>query len=525
VGFLPFATTGYPSEPVVSGAAVAGDVLTAESATAAAWVEPAAATFLLEPSGDTSGATDVTNITAAAAAGQVLAPGIFYVNAPVVLGTAGMAVLGSGFGTVLTIVAGFTGSEIFSMAANSGTVESLSVIGASSTIASNPAANAIELNGYQHCRFDNLFMQYVNGYMLESVGGASVANLDTMIGKIVGRNCAGGVHVQGVSGTSFQGEHFIDNLQVQQIGTATGPNANLDCLFLEDVEDILIENFNGSISDVGTGSTLHIKGACAGVQVTNFDLGCYPNGSGSNSVCLIEDSANGHCTDSDFNGGSFQQGAVGLTVNGGASRITWLNTRFSDNFTHGCVIGGSGIDLFFGAGCVWNGNGAGASGVNYDFNLTGTAQGWVKGSYFLTPVTAEGTAGVQGVAGIASSGQAFEFKNVEMAGTGTQPSSAFSNLPRRIRDVFGYNPHGNVSGWSIPASGSGSASLHYDAYHYITAGVGGCTIQRNTNGGGGATGPVITIPALTCVTVFVPAIGTLTPTYTNVPTSWVVDGN
>ena len=155
---------------------------------------------------------------------------------------------------------------------------------------------------------ENIWGQYVNGWLIESVGGSSQANLDTMIGRIVSRNCAGGVHVKGVSGSSYQAEHFLTDIQIQQCGAASGANANLDGLLIEDCSDVLVQGVNIGIASGTTGSALHIKGACATVAVTNPDVGANQT-SGSGAALHIESSANGSPSGVTINGGSVEGGS------------------------------------------------------------------------------------------------------------------------------------------------------------------------------------------------------------------------
>jgi hypothetical protein len=66
-----------------------------------------ATAMLLQPSTDTSGTTDTANIQQAVVAGQVLAPGTFYVSNLTV--DTGNVLAGSGYGTILQPVSGTTG--------------------------------------------------------------------------------------------------------------------------------------------------------------------------------------------------------------------------------------------------------------------------------------------------------------------------------------------------------------------------------------------------------------------------------
>jgi hypothetical protein len=197
----------------------------------------------LQPSGDPTGTTDSANIQALLNLTGVaqLGQGAYTIASPAALTATGSAVKGAGRGTTITLAAGFSGAAAFIPQAKSCEITGLSILGPTTTVANNPAANGIELSGgHQHCRFADLFFQYLNGYVIESVGGSRSANLDTMIDSVVGRNCAGGIHIQGVSGSSFGGEHFLSNIQLQRIGGGSG--SITDAMLIEDVQDILLVN-------------------------------------------------------------------------------------------------------------------------------------------------------------------------------------------------------------------------------------------------------------------------------------------
>ena len=89
------------------------------------------------------------------------------------------------------------------------------------------------------------------------------------------------------------------------------------------------------------------------------------------------------------------------------------------------------------------------------------------------------------------------------------------------RDNPGYNPVG-LETVAVPASGSATAALPYDATFYITAST--STVACAVTDAGGTSQTVATIPSSGFGAVFVPAGSTLTPTYTVAPT-WTVQGH
>lgn len=490
----------------------------------------------LLPSGDVSGATDPGNITALSNLGAldiVLTAGAWFVGAGAgaVQVAAGARVRGAGEGaTIVTIAAGFAGGQVFNATSGGGyiTISDMSIVGASATITNNPACDAIALNGGRNNRVERVFFQYINGWCINSIATAQNAGFATMIECISILQCAGGIHIQGVAGTGWGAQHNLTDISAQQVGVAFGGTANRDCLMLEDAFDVLIENFNGAIAGAGQsygpgnvnsggfGSTFHVKGKCSTVRLNNGDLGCFPNAAGiSNSCYLIETSGNGNPLDIRISDSVGQQSGTGVTVSAG-SNIKFDNCTFVTNYGHGGVVSGSGSDIMF-IECRFGGNGANASGTNYDLNWSGTATGFVRGTSFLSPIVLVGNSGVQNSVNIAAK-QDVQFTNSPFRGAGaTGFSSAFTNVPSVVRNCPGCNPKGAVT-VNVPGTGNSTSSLGFDAYFYITANAGAsCTVQRS------GSGPSVVIPAAQLGTVFVPAGQTLTYTYTAVPTQ-VVDG-
>jgi hypothetical protein len=201
-------------------------------------------------------------------------------------------------------------------------------VGASSTITSNPVCDGIYLQGGRFCRVMNIFGQYLNGWLINSVATTTNAGFATMLRGVSGLNLAGGIHIQSNANVSWGAQHFLSNINLQQIGIGTGASANLDAFRFEDCFDITAENFNAAISNASTGSTINIVGRCASHYFTNMDLGCFPNSaSGTNSVITIQDGPNGSPADIRFVQGEAQQGATGLTVSGGATKCFFTSYR------------------------------------------------------------------------------------------------------------------------------------------------------------------------------------------------------
>lgn len=470
---------------------------------------------------DTTGARDSTPAFTAAASGGghvTIPPGRYLLGAAAAaaLAAVGTVLAGSGKGVTTLVCEG----PAIAVTADFCGVYDLSMVGPTATVAANPAGDAITVTGGRWCQVRDVFFQYVNGRVVYSAGSAAAANIGCRFDRLTYYNCAGGIHIQGVAGSGFGGQQWITHPHGSQIGVAGG---TADVILVEDASDVWVTGFDGAISDAGTGAALRIRGASSAIHVTDLDAGAFPNTVPANMIVVVEDSANGSPSDVKI-GGTIQAGLTGLQVTGGASRLSLAGLAVKNCQADGVVLAGSGSGIEL-AGVIFSGNGAGGSGTNHDLNITGTCTGKAHNCHFLSPVTTTGTPGVQLVAGIASSGQAFPFTDCEFIGTGSAPSLIFANLPSYVRDCKGYNPKGAVV-VAVPASAGSTAGLHFDAVFYITAAAGGpVSVTRGTSGQGGGTGPAVTIPAGQLAAVPVMAGAVLTYTYGagNAPTQ-VVDG-
>lgn len=490
------------------------------------------ANAVVDYAADNSGATDATTaINNALASGSKLVylpAGTFLVNgsSALALATAGQVLMGAGNGlTKIQIGGSFSAAEVINITAATGAmVRDLSIVGASSTITSNPVCNGIEVQpGVAQYVVENVFTQYINGYAFEAANDGSSATISrSIIDKFWAVDCAGGMHFNGLQRTVGT---TISNIVIAQIGVASGLRANNDSVLIEDSFDMVWTNCQIGIGNAGTGHAIHIKGNSSAIWFNGFDVGGFPT-TLANSQCgvLIEDGGGNSAQRVRFSHGVFQTLGQGAQVSGAASRILFLDVQFVNNQTHGAQVAGTGTGIHF-MRCSFSGNGAGGTGNNYDLLNSGTAAGWVDNCDFLTTtgVTAGTGAGTQNIIGMANTGTEFNFRSCHFNATGQTLANIFQKLPMSVHNSKGYNPHGSVT-VSVPATGVATAAQHYDCFFYITAGTGGCTVVRNTGGEGGGASPTITIPAGAVVPVFVRAGCTITPTFTNAPT-WVVDGN
>lgn len=344
---------------------------------------------------DTQGINDSTAaINAALATGSGwchLPEGTFLLN-----GSSGITVPGGsgkirgvGYGlTTILVGPAFTGpAAITASGVSLIEIEGCAVIGANTGTVSNlggtSAWDAISLTGAARCKVSKCWFQYVNGWAIESVSTSGTANVDSMFDSLVIRNSAAAIHIQGVAGSSNNGEQFVSNVNMQQMGTTTGPSANLDALFWEDTHDVLTSNTNIGVPN-GTGHTLHIKGVCA---TCYFVAGDWGQGSG---VLIENNGTGGSATDIQFDACIFQQSTsgAGFTITGAAGDIKIANSYFHGNQTNGLAASNTGNACQL-VGCEWNTNGQGTTGLTsyYDLELAScTAKWFVTGGILHTTV-------------------------------------------------------------------------------------------------------------------------------------------
>jgi hypothetical protein len=468
---------------------------------------------VLQYGADPTGVADsAAAVNAVPQGGAIRLPaGTYLLNSStaITLATAGTWLVGDGPGaTIIKIGASFSAAQAINITAASCGVRDLSIVGTSSTVTSNPVASAIEITGAGQCAVRNTFFQYINGYAIEAVGTASVFNADLMIRGVTIRSSSGGIHLLGNTGTSFHGEHFLTDIEMQSMGATTGGAANLDGLLIEDIQDILVQGINVGVL-AGTGAAVHVKGACASVSVSSPDLG---GATTSTATVLIEDSALPSSPSGvKFSNGVIQGGLLGLSITGGAAHLTFTGMFFTRAQGHGVSHTGTGVDLGF-YGCNFNTNNQ-ANGTAYDFFFNSASKMTVRDCIFQTTVGA----GAGNVTNPCSfTGGDVTFIGCDLRGTGTTVANAFASKPAVIRNCRNYNPVGNLS-VSVPATGVAITADSMDRAFYITAGASTCSCALS------GTGATILIPSGGFATIIVPARITLTPTYTAAPT-WVVEG-
>ena len=340
--------------------------------------------------------------------------------------------------TTLSIGASFAGSSAIFAMTDSVEVRDLTIAGANSTTASNPACNAITVSGAGHVKIQDVFFKNINGYCLAVTGTPSKTCVDFMASRLIGRNCAAGVHALGVLGTSFLGEYFFTDLQFQQMGVTTGANANLDAMLIEDVSDVLVQGVNIGTAAGTTGAAIHVKGACSTVKLTNVDVGAN-TAAGVAAAILIDSGTNGSPSDvSIINGGA--EGGVAVCRIDAGNDIVLTNLRLHQAYTSGLVVNGGDVKAMACSMSSNNQNG----GTGYDIDCSGMSSGNFRAIACQTE-SAIGTSTSGQVPNSVSTSTHAYFLNCIFQATGSAPSNVFTGTPQQIVNCVGYNPRGQVT--------------------------------------------------------------------------------
>jgi hypothetical protein len=371
-----------------------------------------------------------------------LPKGTYKISAPLTMSVANTRLIGIGAGTIIQPSASFSGAEIISITADKCEVRDLQIMYANTTSSGNPVANGIEVSAARYATLKNLRFYYLNGWAVESIGGASVNNVGCFVDEIHMEHCATGIHLQGVSGSNYVGQMFLSNIHAEVID-------NGDAFFCEDINDIELVNFNGAVAGASTsGSMIHIKGNSASHFYSNIDVGAIAQSTVSPSI-LIETSANGSPSNITMTGGVVQKGSIGASITDG-SNIIFKGITFKFANTHGVQVSGATVatPIIF-EDCVFQTNNQ-SNGTSYDVNLThSTGFSYIKQCHLQSPV-GSGAGLVTNPANDAS--HRCYFLNTHFAGSGTTPSNCFATTPQIVRGCPGYNPRGSITPTTIGAS-------------------------------------------------------------------------
>lgn len=394
------------------------------------------------PGVDPTGVSDSTSgiqacINAASSGGIAWGPpGTYLISSQLALSNPGTYLDGMGMKTVLQMSGSFSGSSPVSITADWCGVRNMRIVGGPNTSsASNPSVTSgVEISSARLPTVENVAFYYVNGYIIESVSGASINNVGGQYNNNRVVHCAQGMHLQGVAGSSYVGQNFITNYHPENID-------NGDALVLEDINDTKIANMDGALAGGSvSGSMLHIKGHCSGVYIVNPDLGATTLSTVS-PIVLIEASSGNSPTDITIIGGVFQAGNNALKITD-ASNAKFIGTKFKGSNGHGVSLTGSGTVRFI--GCDWATNNQ-SGGTNYDIDATGfTGNFYVLDYLFQTPIASSTSGSVPSVAN--DPNHKGYFLTGHFAGSGGAPSTVFaSGGTSQIVRGIGYNPRGSVT--------------------------------------------------------------------------------
>jgi hypothetical protein len=388
--------------------------------------------------------------------GVVFLPqGTYKISSNLTMPNANTSLIGAGGqATIIQPSSGFVGSQIILITADFCSVRELTIAFANTTYSSNPAADGIRITGCRSGTIFNVYANYINGWAFHSTATAGVANYWWQFVNAHAFQCASGMRVAGNTGSGFNMAHTITNCIMDQI-------QNSDAFRIEDAHDVLLSNTEGSVT-AGSGSTVHITGACAAVYLSNSDLGPAP-GPGLGPTVLIDSGANGTPTQISLVGSIFEGGLTGVTIAAG-TEIMFRNCDLIRNGTHGFNI--TGGDAIIISGCLFDLNGATAASGHYDINQSTTGGVMIETCWFWTPqgITANHVAScINSTAGYMS------VQNCTFNGAGFTSANILAGFPKVIRNCRGYNPLGNIS-VSVPASTVNFATKSSDLTYYVSGG-------------------------------------------------------
>src|SRR5260221_8047129 len=464
-----------------------------------------------QPGATGDGVTNDTNainnaIAAAGAAGGGIVefpPGIYQVSSPLTLSTAQVRLRGCGLASWIRPTAGFTGAQVILITANFCGVLDLQIQGTSGTYSSNPAANGIQITGAVGTLLQNLYIQAINGWAVQSSATAGQANFNTVMSNVRACQGAQGFHLLGVTGSGFNGVHFLRDCYANQ-------TENGDCYFFEDVHDVVVSNILGETA-AGSGNSINIKGACASIYLSNADIGPFP-GPATAATVLIESGTNGAPTQIAINGGIIEGGSTGVNITAGTN-IQIANCHIYNCGTFGVNLSGA-CDAILVTGCLFEANGSAGTTGRYDLITVTSGHVEITGCYFATPQGS--TAGKTNNAIFSSTGTVY-VQGCAFYGTGYTSANIFGSNPTVVRNCPGLNPIGAITAPTIGASPFAAPIQNFDMTVYI---VGGTVSVISV--GGVATG--FTLAAGGQATVRVPAGQALAITYTAAPTwKWFGD--
>lgn len=452
---------------------------------------------------DTAGIQAAINTLSSTGGIVFFPPGTYDISSPLTLSNQNVQLRGCGVGSIIQAKNTFSGTQLVLCSGNFTGVSDMQIAFNAGPYSGNPAADAIRVSGAVGVVLQNLFIQLINGWGVNSIATASTACANLILNNVHIYSCAQGVHTQAVSGSGWFGvQHFI-NCNVDN-------NQNGDCYFFEDIADVLCSNILGS-NTAGSGVSVRIKGRSSAIFLENVDIGPYP-GPSTGAVVVIESGTNGVPNQCAIRGGIVEGGTTGIIVSNGTN-IELSGLQIYNNGTFGINITGGDSTII--AECNFNANGSAGTTGRYDLQIAGNHT-MVHNCYFNTPQGS--TAGKTNNAINAISGTT-HVKDCAFYGTGYTAANIFAGFPPLIRNCSGYNPLGSTTPPTITASPCTVGPFAQDYTAYIKGG----TLSAIAIGGV-ATGISAAASAGAVHTIVLPAGLSLTLTYTVAPT-WTWYGN
>lgn len=439
---------------------------------------------------DTSAILAAISAAVAAGGGDVLLPGgaTYLISSPLALSSFGVRLIGTG-GSILQPSGSFSGAQVLLLSADFCGVHDIMIAFANTTTSRNPATNGIQITGARSCVLENVVLNYINGWAVQSTSTSSVANYWTNLNNVHTFQCNQGIHLLGNAASGYNVGHYFVNCNADQCLSGDG-------FLFEDAHDVLCSNLYGTVT-AGPGAVLHIKGASAAVYAINVDLGASP-GPSTGPTVLIESGANGIPKQIELSG-ILEGGASGATISAG-TLINFHNVDFFNNGTYGLnITGGDGILV---QECSFSANGSTGSSGRYDFQASTTGHVAVTNGIFTTP--RGNSAGETNNAVNVTDGMVV-FQNTIFLGAGYGSANIFNGYPSIVRNCPGYNPLGMITAPTIGPSPYTAPTKSSDMTVFLAGGT-----VSSVAIGGAATG-------LTSGTFRVPAQQTITVTYSSRP--------
>lgn len=455
------ATTWQPTTTTVEQIVSAGDLTSLWAQVATLPYNPIA-NYSATGNGSSDDTTALQNaITAASSADCRLPAGTFKISAPLVMSSPNTRLVGAGRGaTTIIAAAGFSGSSLLSITADTCTVADLTLRGGpNASSASNPSITAgVLVSAARWWTLRDLECSYVNGYAVKAAASASVNLSGGKLHHVHVNHCAQGIYGLGNSGSNNVGQLTLSNIHLEAIDNGDG-------LFLEDLNDVQVYNIDGAVAGGATaGSMVRVRGVSSSVYLANVDLGMSAQGTSAATV-LIESNANGSPTNVGFSNGVIQSGNDAVSITSG-SEIKFRDIAFKGSYAHGVSVTGSTGGISF-AGCTWQTSGQSGAASTYDLNIT-TSSNWVyvNGCQFNSAV-GSGAGTVAQV--VNDTNHRLHINDSHFNGTGTTPALCFNGTPQIVRGCPGYNPRGNITPPTITASPFSTNTSQNDVEIIFTA--------------------------------------------------------